>query len=162
MLHVVDEKGLEVAQQILVLILVSTPVIVLSSSIYILEADFKSGVDKKEPKIRTIFLRLFLQTPKLSNSQLHRLGIGPIVTSSFRTQCSRKLRRGRKLRRVFDPESATSPYKSDEMARRSIIKGYHNSFNFFTSFIYGSASHAATHWLLSSVVLSATGKSVKK
>ena len=39
----------------------------------------------------------------------------------LRYQCSRKLRRGRKLWRIFDPESATSPYESDKTARRSII-----------------------------------------
>ena len=79
MLYVVVGKDLKVAKQILVLILVSTPVILLSPSIYNLEAGIKSGVGKKEPKIQKIFLQLVLATPKLSNSQLHRDGIGPIA-----------------------------------------------------------------------------------
>ena len=81
MLYVVEGKDLKVAKQILVLILVSTPVILLSPSIYNLEAGIKSGVGKKEPKIQKIFLQIVLATPKLSNSQLHRDGIGLSVLS---------------------------------------------------------------------------------
>ena len=73
-------RVLEVSKELfLVVILVSTPVISLSSSIYFLEVDVGSGVGKKESKIQKKFLEVFLQTPKLSNSQLHRVGIGPTV-----------------------------------------------------------------------------------